>query len=197
MSSIIPTLHSKSGSVTLRPLQKSDLPALAEFCRDPRAVEFIPMIPLNYSDDDALFFYDLVQAKWADGSSKELAVESDFGFSGTVNLHDFRNRTAAVGINIGPIARGSSIATEAVQLLLDWGFNTLGLTRIYWHCDVGNWASRKMAWKNGFVFVAELPGFGVGRDEAVDSWLLTLRSDQQRSAPNEAWQGPRSPRAEG
>ncbi len=72
---------------------------------------------------------------------------------GSVNLHaiDFRHRTACMGIMIGePDMRGRGFGTEAVELILDYGFNALDLHSIWLTTYETNIAGQKAYARAGF-----------------------------------------------
>ena len=78
-----------------------------------------------------------------------------------------------------PWARGRGLMERAARLALQWGFEERGLETVIWYAHVGNWASRRLAWKTGFMVQGVLPGWCDYRDELRDSWVGTLR----RGAP--------------
>ncbi len=65
----------------------------------------------------------------------------------------------------------------------------LNLRYLYWRAVVPNWASRKLAWKLGFRFDAELRGFLDDRGTAADAWILSLAHGDV-GAPAAPWDGP-------
>lgn len=172
------------GVVSLRKLEARDAEQLRENCLDSEAVRWTT-VPLNYSAEDAeKFIGEICPQGWANGSTHTFAIADalDDRLLGTIDLHSFRAATADVGINLGPAARGSGAALRAVELLLDYAFNGLNLSYLYWHAYVPNWGSRKLAWKAGFQFDAQLPGFADVRGVSSDAWLLSLASaDQDRA----------------
>lgn len=190
---VVPRLS--DGLVMLRGLELADAAQLAINCQDEGAQRWIPNLPSPYLLADAeAYLKDFVQSGWLAGDRHTYAVSDQANevFYGTIDLHLFRGTTAEVGINIGPAARGRGVALAAVKLLLDYAFNGLNLKHLYWRAEAPNWASRKLAWKAGFRFEAELRAFGDNRGESVDQWLLSLASDEPRE-PQAAWAGPEKP----
>lgn len=194
----VPTLS--DGVVKLRKLEARDAGQLIENCRDAGAVRWTT-VPLNYAAADAQKFIEEIGPQgWADGSTHSFAIAdvADDRLLGTIDLHGFRAGTADVGINLGPAARGTGVALRAVELLVDYGFNGLNLDYLYWHAYVPNWGSRKLAWKAGFQFDAQLRGFSDDRGASTDAWLLSLASAEQGRARRardagevwQPWQGP-------
>jgi len=186
---VVPVLS--DGTVTLRALKGQDLEQLVANCLDPDAVRWTT-VPLNYTLEDArTFIFDAVPAWWKDGSQQNFAVADarTDALLGSIGLHAFRAGVAEVGINMGPQSRGTGAAERACRLLLDYAFGQLNLRYLYWRAVVPNWASRKLAWKLGFRFDAELRGFLDDRGNAADAWIMSLAHDDVRS-PAAPWDGP-------
>jgi RimJ/RimL family protein N-acetyltransferase len=62
-------------------------------------------------------------------------------------------------------------------MLLDYGFEKLGLSRIEALVFVGNWASRRVFEKNGFAVVCINRGAVEKRGAWVDAWKLAVVRD--------------------
>ena len=70
--------------------------------------------------------------------------------------------------------------TAALRLVCDYGFEVAGLQVIRWRAVVGNWASRRVAAKVGFVFDGTVRRLLVHRGELLDGWIATLTRDDPR-----------------
>lgn len=77
-------------------------------------------------------------------------VIGDVGFHQLGDDIVLREGAAEIGYSIVPEYRERGIATEAVNGMCDWGFQRLGLKRIYARCDKGNLASQRVLKKAGF-----------------------------------------------
>ncbi|MCZ2403605.1 GNAT family N-acetyltransferase [Paenarthrobacter sp. Z7-10] len=189
---VVPVLA--DGTVTLRALTELDTDQLVHNCRDPESVRWTK-VPLDYAREDARsFIHDVVPQWWTDGSQQTFAVAdaATDALLGTIGLHAFRPGAAEVGINIGPHARGRGVSERAARLLLDYSFDQLNLLYLHWRVLVPNWASRKLAWKLGFAFDAQVRGFADNRGTPADAWILTLARDDGRR-PVAQWDGPERP----
>jgi RimJ/RimL family protein N-acetyltransferase len=76
--------------------------------------------------------------------------------------------------------------TTAVGLLLDYGFSVLGLETVIWMANVGNVASRRVAWKAGFTFGGTIRRWLPQRGEYLDGWIADLHRSDSRE-PKSAW----------
>lgn len=102
--------------------------------------------------------------------------------------------TTEIGYWLAPAARGRGIMGEAVQAVLDFAFDTLGVESVQYECYVidgePNWASAKVAWRSGFSFEGLVRKARTSNKGAAVGVLLAsiLKEDPRR--PVHAWFGP-------
>ena len=182
----VPILIDAEADVTLRAAGRGDLPAIVEQCRDPEMIRWttVPSPPDGYQLRDAEEFLALTAAGWTSGQRLGWTIEAprDGGraFCGSINLDLEGDGVAEVGFGLHPQARGRSLMTSALQLVCDYGFEVAGLRLLRWRAMVGNWASRRVAAKVGFVFDGAVRGLLVQRGELYDGWIATLVRDDPR-----------------
>lgn len=72
--------------------------------------------------------------------------------AGTIDLYDFEphHSRAGVGILIDETFRGGGIASEALELLVEYTFSFLNIHQLYAHIPVSNTVSIALFRKNGF-----------------------------------------------
>jgi ribosomal-protein-alanine N-acetyltransferase len=72
---------------------------------------------------------------------------------GTIGLHSLDNSrlSAEVGYGLSPNYQGRGLFSTSLQLVLEYAFSELGLTRIVARTDAGNKGSIKGLLRNGFV----------------------------------------------
>lgn len=97
-------------------------------------------------------------------------------------------RVGEVGFWTAPAARGRGLTTEAARLVVDWALDPegLGLVRVQWMAYVGNWGSRRVAWKLGFRYEGTLRRFGLQRGVRRDAWMASLLATDPRE-PGDPW----------
>lgn len=180
----VPTLS--DGAVTLRALTLADIPGVYEQCTDPLSIRWTtvptPFTPLMAHE----FCLQIAPGAWADGSQWIFAVEQDGAYCGNIALRDEGHGRAEIAYGAHPAARGTGAMERALRLLLEWGFSTQGVTTAIWRANVGNWASRKLAWRLGFSLDGVLRQSQHFRGELVDAWIGTLLADEPRS-PSGRW----------
>ncbi len=143
---VVPTLS--DGTVTLRPLTAADMGALVEQSRDPETLRWTT-VPPDYTREDAAVFLRRVDEEVAAGRRTTWAVVSDGGFAGLVALRAEGDEVAEISFAGHPAYRGRGLMTAAVRLACAEAFGR-GVEAVVWHALVGNFASRRVAWKAGF-----------------------------------------------
>jgi RimJ/RimL family protein N-acetyltransferase len=150
----IEEVHALQGeSVTLRPPRESDVEVVYSWDRDPELAAWNGRSPISISLSAARRDY---LARWEDPSVKTFIIEASGEPIGMATLYDFRRDGCELGIKIGPgNLRGRGYATEAVTLLLDYVFDTLGLRAVRGSTLAHNDRMQRVFEKNGFVQVGD------------------------------------------
>ncbi len=152
MTKLPESLELEGEGVALRDWRDGDAPALAPACGEWDVCAFTS-VPWEYSEDGALAWVERQRAKRAAGTVLALAIQGrdDGRALGNVNLAGFADdgRAAEIGYWLVPAARGRGLATAAVRLLVDWGFENLGLERVEFAILPENLDSRRVAERLG------------------------------------------------
>ena len=179
-----PTLT--DGTVTLRAHRPDDVQGTLEQCRDPLSQQWT-VVPVPYTREDARTFVEEVcPGSWATGRQWIFAVEVDGRFGGSVTLRREGDDRAEIAYGSHPAIRGTGAMERALRLLLAWGFEEQGLRTVVWWANVGNWRSRRLAWKLGFSFDGTVRRWLPQRGELLDGWVGTLLRDEPRQ-PRTRW----------
>ncbi len=176
--------------VTLRAHTEADIDATYEMCQDP-AMQRWTTIPVPYLRESAVdFLTRMVPDGWRDGGFWGWAIDYDGRFAGSISLHDGRGNGGEIGFSVAPWARGAGVMTRAAKLLVRHAFDDLGWDRVIWRAFVGNWASRRVAWKCGFRGLVVVPGGGTARDVRMDEWVATIGRDDELEPQGNWWTVP-------
>ena len=99
---------------------------------------------------------------------------------GTCGFHSLseENSRAEIGYEVTPAYWGKGIASEAVQLMLDFGFNELNLHRIEAFIDPEHHASRRVLLKSGMQTEGVLRDYFFEKGRYVDAELLSIITDK-------------------
>lgn len=179
-----PTLT--DGVVTLRPHREDDLTGVVEQSCDPVSRAWT-RVPVPYGLADARdFALGVIPAGWADDSEWAFAVESEGRYAATVSLRNEGEGIAEVAYGSHPAARGTGAVERAVRLLVEWGFEERDLRTVVWRANVGNWASRRLAWRVGFSVDGTVRQWLPQRGELRDGWVGTLLRGEPRE-PRTTW----------
>jgi RimJ/RimL family protein N-acetyltransferase len=151
MATLPENLRLEDDRVVLRDWHDADTPALAAVCGEWDVCAF-SSVPWVWSMGEALAWIERQRRKRATGTVLALAIQArdDERALGTVNLAGPADGiVAAVGYWLVPDARGRGLATAATSLLIDWGFENLGLERVEFAILPENHASRRVAERLG------------------------------------------------
>ena len=181
-----PTLT--DGTVVIRALTPDDATGLHEQAVDPLSIRWT-QVPDPHTPDMALGFVERAASSWASGSEWVFAVEADDVYAGNIALRDEGLGRAEIAFGSHPAARGTGTIEAALRLLLEWGFTRAGVDTVIWRANVGNWASRKLAWRLGFSVDGVLRGTHEFRGGLVDGWVGTLHAPEKRE-PRHPWLAP-------
>lgn len=137
----------RTARLLLREVRESDFDDIHDYARDTTVARFMDWGPNSH--DQTVEFVGLKlaeQARWP-RDEVTLAVEhlADARVIGSIRLavNDRANRTGDFGYTFHSAYWRQGYATEAASALIDVGFETLGLHRIWAECDtqnVGSWS---------------------------------------------------------
>ena len=179
------------GVVLLHPPTVDDIDTITTACQDPEISAWVS-VPDPYRREHAEgFISQLVDPGWASGAELIWAIRDadSLRFLGMIGLHGVAHRSADIGYWVAPSARRRGYLQRAVDLVLDHGFapGGLDLLRVGWEAYLGNWPSRRVAWRAGFRIEGTVRLHAVQREGLRrDAWLGTLLRGDPRE-PNEAW----------
>lgn len=137
--------------IILRLLEDSDSSALARLLNNKNIWDNLrDFIPFPYTKDDAIFFINLTKQE-----KPQLTFAIEFedqlcGIVGLVAQEDVYRKTAEIGYWIGEPFWNKGIATAAVKLITEYGFDQLGLIRIHTGVFEYNIGSMKVLEKCGY-----------------------------------------------
>jgi RimJ/RimL family protein N-acetyltransferase len=194
---VAPTLS--DGVVTLRAHRPGDVDAVWAQCQDPE-IQRWTSVPLPYERPNAEYFVTVaLPAGWeAPLGTKGFAIEALDGgrprFAGTVELRPDGTTGAEVGFGLAPWARGRGVMAQALRAAMTWAFRSAAIEVVTWRAEVGNWASRRVAWACGFQIEGSVRGLLETRGVRCDGWIGTLRRGEEMQ-PARPW--PESPEIHG
>jgi len=95
---------------------------------------------------------------------------------GTIDLFEFdpHNKRAGIAILIRKDKRQSGYASEALEILIDYAFNTLNLHQLFCNIDAQNKASLKLFCNFDFKIIGLKKDWTTYNDKWVDIYMLQL-----------------------
>ena len=184
--------------IRLRPIEKEDIPRYVKWLADEETRSYLGQpLPFGLVQEEHWFEHNLQAGEeqaWAiDAQPMDMTI-GPWDHIGSCGLQkiNWRNRQGEVGIFIG--AReywGWGYGTDAMRTLLNWGFHTLNLNRIYLRVFADNPRAIRSYQKAGFVEEGRLrqDDFrnGVYRDTLLmsllrEEWEALVAADEARVA---------------
>src|SRR4030095_524029 len=137
--------------VCLRKLRDEDCTSIAMLLNNKSIVDNLrDIVPFPYSIDDAINFITFVKYQIP---QTNFAIEFQGHYCGMIGLNpqtDLYRQTAEIGYWLGEAYWNKGIATKAVRLITEYGFDKLKFARIHTGVFEYNSASMKVLEKNGF-----------------------------------------------
>ena len=140
----------------LRPFSRGDVDAVFSYRSRPDVAEFLFDYPMTHEECAEAVRVRVGQIAFSgEGDKILLAVErkDDGRLVGEVSLiwRSVADQQAEIGYILHPDVHGRGFASEAAKALLSFGFEVVGLHRIYARCDARNLASAKVMKRLGMI----------------------------------------------
>lgn len=143
----------KTDRLLLRPLSTCDLESVHIYAGDPELTKYMMHLP-NDTKADTLRFLTEAEAEWQKEAPAyfEFAVTLEGIQIGAVSLYLNGARTEGeLGWIFNRQYWDCGYATESAAGLRNFAFRTLGLQRLFAHCDIRNTGSARVMEKLGMV----------------------------------------------
>jgi [ribosomal protein S5]-alanine N-acetyltransferase len=141
--------------VKLRKIEPDDKEPLATLANNKKIWDNVrDYMPYPYTLKDAEEFIDFCKKE---NPSMTFAIEYQSQFAGVIGLvkqTDIYRHSAEIGYWLGEPFWNKGIMTQAVRQLVDYGFQNIGLVRIYTGVFDYNKASQRVLEKAGFTLEA-------------------------------------------
>lgn len=139
--------------VNLHRLSLSDAPEIARLINNRKIWDNLrDFIPNPYGVEDGEFFVNLTQKENPPQTFGIVLDETQLcGVIGLVIQQDVHRFSAEIGYWIGEEYWGKGIGTQAIHLMVDYGFNELSLNRIFSGVFEYNQPSMRILEKCGFM----------------------------------------------
>ncbi|MCX6169249.1 MAG: GNAT family protein [Ignavibacteriales bacterium] len=143
----------------LRKLSLADVNDIFEYASNPEVSEFLPW-ETHKTIEDTHFFLELVEAQFNESNIIVLGIElkAEKKLIGTIALRnwDKADRCIDLGYVISNNYWNKGFTTEAVKVVIKYGFEELNANRVEAHCDENNIASYRVMEKAGMKYEGTL-----------------------------------------
>ncbi|MEK6898543.1 MAG: GNAT family N-acetyltransferase [Nanoarchaeota archaeon] len=165
--------------IILRGLRREDASDLVAIANDSEIAKYTP-IPFPFLPEHAKKLIDGTRASINNDKAYFLGIEFTEKIIGMAGLQrvDRTKRTAEAGYWIGKDYRNQGFATEALDLVLDFGFMTENLQKIWGRVTENNAPSIKILEKRGFSLSGRVPSSREIEGLSVDDRIYELTSQQ-------------------
>ncbi|OAX45442.1 GNAT family N-acetyltransferase [Paenibacillus sp. AD87] len=127
------------------------------------------------------FVLNSQQTQPREGFELAICLKKEGILIGGVGLH-IEKTNAEIGYVLNPVYQGKGYAAEAARAMLGFGFNTLGVHRIYAKCRPNNKASEKVMQKIGMQREGLMREHWFYKGEYHDSCLYSILAKEYVSA---------------
>ena len=167
----------RTARLLLRSFELTDVDDVWAYASDPEVARYRPL-PDPYTRNDAAEFVDRqMRTDWS--TNPEFAVVCGRRVIGGISLHVNReHETAELGYLLGKRWWGRGLATEAARAVVDWGFRSLKLHKVYARAHVDNKPSWRVMERLGMTREGVLRGHWKMRDKHVDLVYYAVFRDE-------------------
>ena len=165
--------------LTMRPLERADLNRSRVWVNDPaNAAPLLRSLPVSELEQERWFeaiCTDSRRMVWA-----ALLESEHVGNAGLYHV-DLLHRRAEAWFLLGdPQKRGKGLGKEMAGLIMGYGFNSLGLNKIYLHVGVDNQVALRLYQRLGFLREGELKQEYFINGAFRDVWRMAILSQDWR-----------------
>lgn len=160
----------------LRPWKMSDLENLVKNANNPNIAKFMmDMFPYPYTREKGIAFIEFASSAIP---VHLFAIDMNGTACGGIGVHalqDISSKNAELGYWLAEPFWGKGIMTDAVKQIVDYGFKTFNINRIFARPFGTNIASQKVLEKAGFTLEARFEKTFYKNGEYIDELIYAVR----------------------
>ena len=162
--------------ITLRKWEESDIEALAKYANNYNIAKFLTDIfPHPYTIEDTKAYISTVKDE---NPKKCFAIDLNGEAIGSIGIFpqtDIHRKNAEVGYFLSEEFWGQGVMPEALRQIVDYGFKTFDITRIFARSYDHNLKSQRVLEKAGFTLEARFEKTLFKNGEFVDELIYAIR----------------------
>jgi len=167
----------------IRELEATDADAVQRCAGDPEVVRYLPFGPNTPEQTGAFIARVLVAQRVRPRRDYELAICQDREMIGCVrvSIRSPDHRQGDIGYLLRRDVWGRGLMTEVAEAIVRFGFDSLGLHRIWATCGTENLASARVLEKLGMRREGHLRHERLIREKWRDTFVYAIVEDEWRS----------------
>lgn len=173
----LPFQNLESERLLLRRITPEDIQEVFALRSNPETMQYIPR-PLVTNQDEALAHITMINDKIdaGEGINWAITLKPDTKLLGIIGHYRIKweHFRSEIGYMLLPEAHGKGIASEAIALLCEYGFNHMKMHSLEGIIDPENTASARVLEKNGFVKEAHFKEHEFYEGKFLDSAIYSL-----------------------
>ena len=166
-------------TINIRKWELSDIDNLVKYANNKKISDNLAdAFPYPYTKE---FGIDFIKNVSKDNPTKIFAITLDNEAIGSIGIfpdNDVYRKNAAIAYWIGEPFWGKGITPMAIQLILNYGFNTLGIERIYAKPFGNNTASHRVLEKMKFKLEATIHRTVLKHGTYLDERIYGIRKEE-------------------
>lgn len=163
--------------VTLRPWQATDLSRLVALINNSNIIQYMSnQIPHPYTEKDGELFLSGVVDQNPTQAFAILFNDEVVGSIGIFPQSDIYEKNAEIGYWLGEEYWGNGIMSEAIRQIVEYGFKTFSIIRIFARPFSINKASERVLEKAGFIHEATIKDSVYKNGKYLDSIIYRIYS---------------------
>jgi len=174
--------------VRLRAMEKEDLPVFVRWFNDPEVRCHLDMVvPLSMGQEEKWYADMLSRPPEEQPLCIEIKQDGEWSHIGNLGLMNFNHhdRSAELGISIGGKSFwGKGYGTDAIRLLVNYGFRELNLNRIYLRVIETNPRGKRCYEKVGFSVDGRLREARYLNGKYVDVFIMSILKKEWNTEKN-------------
>jgi [ribosomal protein S5]-alanine N-acetyltransferase len=173
----LPFKNLESERLLLRQMTHADVDEVFTIRSSPELMKYVPR-PLLQNKEEAKHLIDIINERIIskEGINWAVTIKPNNKLVGYIGHYQIKweHFRSEIGYMFLPEVQGKGIATEAIQLLIDYGFNIMKMHSIEAVIDPENIASAKVLEKNGFVKEAHFKENEFYDGKFIDSVIYSI-----------------------
>ena len=172
------TLKLKYKYFKLRKWSEADLNSLVKYANNDNVAKWLTNgFPHPYTHEDGKAYLSMIEN---DNPTKVFAIEMNGEAVGSIGIFpqtDIHEKSAEMGYWLAEEYWGNGIITKVIQEIVDYGFSTFDIVRIFARPFSTNLKSQRVLEKAGFILEAKLKKALSKKGELMDEFIYAKLKD--------------------